>query len=52
MTKRMLDNSVNASLVQALESETVAQSVNLGTTDLREALQAFAEKRPAVFHGR
>jgi enoyl-CoA hydratase/carnithine racemase len=52
MTKRMLDNSVNASLVQALEAETVAQSVNLGTTDLREALQAFAEKRPPIFHGR
>ena len=52
MTKRMLDNSVNSSLVQSLEAETVAQSVNLGTTDLPEALQAFAEKRPPVFHGR
>ena len=52
MTKRMLDNSANSSLVQSLEAETVAQSVNLGTTDLREALQAFAEKRPPVFHGR
>jgi 2-(1,2-epoxy-1,2-dihydrophenyl)acetyl-CoA isomerase len=52
MTKRMLDNSFNAALSQALEAETVAQSVNLATVDLPEALQAFAEKRPPVFLGR
>ena len=52
MTKRMLDNSVNSSLAQSLEAETVAQAVNLGTADLPEALQAFAEKRPPVFLGR
>jgi hypothetical protein len=43
---------VNASLSQALEAETVSQTVNLGTVDLPEALQAFAEKRPPVFLGR
>ncbi len=52
MTKRMLDNSASASLVQALETEAIAQNVNLGTTDLVEALTAFSEKRPPVFHGR
>ena len=52
MTKRMLDNSVNSSLSQSLEAETIAQAVNLGTADLPEALQAFAEKRPPVFLGR
>jgi enoyl-CoA hydratase/carnithine racemase len=52
MTKRMLDNAANASLVQATEAETVAQGVNLATTDLRDALQAFAEKRRPEFQGR
>ena len=52
MTKRMLDNAASTSLAQALESEAVAQNVNLGTSDLVEALTAFAEKRPPVFQGR
>jgi 2-(1,2-epoxy-1,2-dihydrophenyl)acetyl-CoA isomerase len=52
MTKRMLDNAASASLVQALETEAIAQNVNLGTADLVEALTAFAEKRPPVFQGR
>jgi enoyl-CoA hydratase/carnithine racemase len=52
MTKRMLDNAANSSLAQALETEAIAQNVNLGTADLTEALTAFAEKRAPVFHGR
>lgn len=52
MTKRMLDNAASSSLVQALETEAIAQNVNLGTADLAEALTAFAEKRPPVFQGR
>ena len=52
MTKRMLDNAAAASLVQATEAEAVSQGVNLGTTDLRDALQAFAEKRRPNFQGR
>ena len=52
MTKRMLDNAASSSLVQALETEAIAQNVNLGTSDLVEALTAFAEKRPPVFDGR
>jgi 2-(1,2-epoxy-1,2-dihydrophenyl)acetyl-CoA isomerase len=52
MTKRMLDNAASSSLAQALESEAVAQNVNLGTDDLVEALTAFSQKRPPVFHGR
>jgi enoyl-CoA hydratase/carnithine racemase len=52
MTKRMLDNAASSSLAQALETEALAQNVNLGTADLVEALTAFAEKRPAVFEGR
>lgn len=52
MTKRMLDHAATSSLAQALETEALAQNVNLGTEDLVEALTAFSEKRPAVFHGR
>lgn len=52
MTKRMLDNVGTSSLIQALETEAIAQNVNLGTSDLVEALTAFGEKRPPVFQGR
>jgi enoyl-CoA hydratase/carnithine racemase len=52
MTKRMLDNAATSSLAQALEAEAIAQNVNLGTDDLREALVAFGEKRAPVFRGR
>jgi 2-(1,2-epoxy-1,2-dihydrophenyl)acetyl-CoA isomerase len=52
MTKRLLDNAAAASLIQALEAEGTAQTVNFGTDDLREALAAFTEKRAPEFEGR
>jgi len=52
MTKRMLDGAANATLAQALETESLAGIVNLGTRDLREAFLAFREKREPVFEGR
>jgi len=52
MTKRMLDNASASSLAQALETEAIAQNVNLGTKDMVEAFVAFREKRPPVFQGR
>ena len=52
MTKRQLDGAGGSSLHQALEAEALAQSVNVRTSDLKEALTAFMEKRPAVFEGR
>lgn len=52
MTKRMLDNAGAASLAQALETEAIAQNVNLGTKDMIEAFVAFREKRAPEFRGR
>jgi enoyl-CoA hydratase/carnithine racemase len=52
MTKRMLDNAASSSLIQALETEAIAQNVNLGTADMAEAMTAFAEKRQPIFRGR
>ncbi len=51
-TKRELDNASGLSLAQALEIEALAQAVNVNTEDLREALMAFMERRPAEFKGR
>jgi 2-(1,2-epoxy-1,2-dihydrophenyl)acetyl-CoA isomerase len=52
MTKRELDNAATASLEQALEAEALAQSLNAQSRDMREALTAYAERRPPVFEGR
>jgi 2-(1,2-epoxy-1,2-dihydrophenyl)acetyl-CoA isomerase len=52
MAKRELDNAATGSLAQALEVEALAQSVNVHTDDLREALTAFMERRPPNFTGR
>jgi enoyl-CoA hydratase/carnithine racemase len=51
MTKRMLDNAATASLLQALETEAIAQNVNLNTRDMAEAMTAYAQKRPPEFRG-
>jgi len=51
MTKRQLDNSGSSSLLQSLEVEALAQHVNLGTNDMREAFMAYFERRPPNFTG-
>jgi enoyl-CoA hydratase/carnithine racemase len=51
-TKRLLNNSFEVSLEQALEDEGWAQSVNFGTADTAEAMQAFLQKREPKFRGR
>jgi 2-(1,2-epoxy-1,2-dihydrophenyl)acetyl-CoA isomerase len=51
-TKRMLNNSFEVTLEQALEDEGWAQTVNFGTADVTEAMQAFFQKREPKFEGR
>jgi enoyl-CoA hydratase/carnithine racemase len=51
-TKRELDNASSSSLAHALEVEALAQSVNVQTDDMREALMAYIERRPPTFTGR
>jgi 2-(1,2-epoxy-1,2-dihydrophenyl)acetyl-CoA isomerase len=52
MTKRELDHAAGASLAHALEVEALAQSVNVHTDDMLEALMAYMERRPPHFTGR
>jgi enoyl-CoA hydratase/carnithine racemase len=52
MTKRELDRAGTSSLAQALEAEGLAQTVNVGTQDMREAFTAYIERRPPRFEGR
>ncbi len=52
LTKRELDNASSSSLAHALEVEATAQSVNVQTDDMREALMAYVERRAPNFTGR
>jgi len=52
LTKRLLNQSAHVTLSQAVEAEAQAQTVNFGTADTAEALQAFVERRPPNFEGR
>ena len=52
MSKRLLNNSLAVTLEEALDDEGLSQTVNFGTKDTVEAIQAFAQKRDPVFEGR
>jgi 2-(1,2-epoxy-1,2-dihydrophenyl)acetyl-CoA isomerase len=52
MTKRLFDHAENATLDEQLELEAKLQSEATQTADFREGVNAFLEKRPALFEGR
>jgi len=52
MSKRLLNNSLNVTLEEALDDEGLSQTVNFGTADTAEAMRAFVEKREPQFEGR
>jgi len=52
MTKRLLNNSMNVTLEEALDDEGLSQTVNFSTADTAEAMRAFIEKRSPKFTGR
>ena len=47
----LLDASLEVSLLEALEAESLAQVASFGSADTAEAMRAFMEKRPATFLG-
>jgi enoyl-CoA hydratase/carnithine racemase len=51
-SKRMLNDSFEATLERALEDEARSQQINFATEDTEEAGQAFLAKRDPVFRGR
>lgn len=51
-TKRLLNQSAQVTLPQALEAEAQAQAVNFSTQDTAEAMRAFVQKREPSFEGR
>ena len=51
-SKRLLNNAFSYGLAEAMDAEGMAQSVNSGTEDAREAMEAFVRKRDPVFKGR
>ncbi len=52
MSKRLLNNSFDVTLEQALDDEGLAQTVTFSTEDVAEAMSALVDKRDPVFRGR
>ena len=51
MSKAMLNKSFSVSLPEALDQEGTSQTVNFYLDDVREAMQAFVDKRDPKFTG-
>ncbi|MCC6436530.1 MAG: enoyl-CoA hydratase [Acidimicrobiales bacterium] len=51
-TKRMLNESFQRSMAEALDAEGNAQVLAIGTDDVKEAVKAFLQKRTPTFEGR
>ncbi|MFT5033410.1 MAG: 2-(1,2-epoxy-1,2-dihydrophenyl)acetyl-CoA isomerase [Bermanella sp.] len=51
-TKQLLRNAAALNYGQTLALEAKTQNICIGTQDAAEAVQAFMEKRPAVFNGK
>jgi enoyl-CoA hydratase/carnithine racemase len=50
-TKALLNDSLGRTMHEALDAEGTAQSVNIATADMAEAMDAFINKRAPVFRG-
>lgn len=51
-TKRILNESVQRSMSEALDAEGAAQQIAVQTNDVKEAVRAFLAKREPTFEGR
>ena len=51
-TKRILNESMQRSMAEALDAEGASQLISVGTRDAREAVKAFLAKREPSFEGR
>ncbi|MPY92420.1 MAG: enoyl-CoA hydratase [Acidimicrobiia bacterium] len=51
-TKRLLNESIQRSMAEALDAEGAGQMIAVGTKDAKEAVKAFLAKREPSFEGR
>jgi hypothetical protein len=52
MSKRLLNHAFAGGMAEALDAEGMAQTVNTGTADTKEAFRAFFHKQTPKFTGR
>jgi 2-(1,2-epoxy-1,2-dihydrophenyl)acetyl-CoA isomerase len=50
-TKRLLNESIQGAMTEALDAEGSSQLISVGSQDAKEAVKAFLAKRPATFGG-